>query len=45
MTDWKHQIFHQILQEYNIETATDIYATLRDFLGSTIKEMMESDME
>jgi transposase-like protein len=45
MTEGKRQIIQQLLQEYDIETAADIQAALRDLLGSTIKEMMESEME
>ena len=37
MTEGKHQIIKQLLQEYNIETVADIQAALRDLLGSTIK--------
>ena len=45
MTEGKRQIIQQLLQEYNIETAADIQAALRDLLGGTIKEMMESEMD
>ena len=45
MTEGKHQIIKQFLQEYNIETVADIQAALRDLLGSTIKDMMEAEME
>ena len=45
MTERKHQIIKQLLQEYNIETVADIQAALRDLLGSTIKDMMEAEME
>ena len=45
MTEGKRQIIQQLLQEYNIETTADIQATLRDLLGGTIKEMMESEMD
>ena len=45
MTDGKRQIIQQLLQEYNIETTADIQAALRDLLGGTIKEMMESEMD
>lgn len=45
MTEGKHQIIKQLLQEYNIETVADIQAALRDLLGSTIKDMMEAEME
>ena len=39
MTEGKRQIIQQLLQEY------DIQAALRDLLGSTIKDMMEAEME
>ena len=45
MTEGKRQIIQQLLQEYNIETTADIQAALRDLLGGTIKEMMESEMD
>lgn len=45
MTEGKHQIIKQLLQEYNIETVADIQAALRDLLGSTIKDMMEAEMD
>ena len=44
MTEGKRQIIQRLLQEYNIETTADIQAALRDLLGGTIKEMMESEM-
>ena len=34
-----------LLQEYDIETAEDIQDALKDLLGSTIKEMMEAEMD
>ena len=45
MTDEKRQIIQQLLQEYDIETAEDIRDSLKDLLGSTIKEMMEAEMD
>ena len=45
MTEGKRQIIQQLLQEYNIETTADIQAALRDLLGGTIKEIMESEMD
>lgn len=41
MTDGKRQIIQQLLQEYNIQSASDIQDALKDLLG----EMMESEME
>ncbi|SDB21624.1 Transposase, Mutator family [Eubacterium oxidoreducens] len=45
MTDGKRQIIQQLLQEYDIESAQDIQDALKDLLGETIKEMMESEMD
>ncbi len=44
MTEGKRNIIHQLLQEYDIETAEDIQEALKDLLGGTIKEMMEAEM-
>lgn len=44
MTEGKRRIIQQLLQEYDIETAEDIQDALKDLLGGTIKEMMESEM-
>lgn len=45
MTDGKRNLIRALLQEYEIESAQDIQDALKDLLGSTIKEMMESEME
>lgn len=45
MTEGKRNIIQGLLQEYDIETADDIQAALRDLLGGTIKEMMEAEMD
>ena len=45
MTEGKRNIIHQLLEEYDIETAEDIQEALKDLLGGTIKEMMESEMD
>ena len=45
MTEGKRNIIQQLLQEYDIETAEDIQDALKDLLGSTIKEMMEAEMD
>lgn len=45
LTEGKRQIIRQLLQEYEIETAEDIQAVLKDLLGGTIKEMMEAEMD
>ena len=41
----KRNIIHQLLEEYDIETAEDIQDALKDLLGGTIKEMMEAEMD
>jgi len=45
MTEGKRNIIHQLLEEYDIETAEDIQNALKDLLGGTIKEMMEAEMD
>ena len=45
MTEGKRNIIHQLLEEYDIQTAEDIQEALKDLLGGTIKEMMEAEME
>ena len=45
MTEGKRNIIHQLLEEYDIETAEDIQDALKDLLGGTIKEMMETEMD
>lgn len=45
MTDGERNIIHQLLQEYDIQTAEDIQDALKDLLGGTIKEMMETEMD
>lgn len=45
MTDRKRDIIKGLLEEYDIETAEDIQDALKDLLGSTIKEMMEAEMD
>ena len=45
MTEGKRQIIHQLLQEYDIETAEDIQDALKDLLGGTLKEMLEAEMD
>ena len=42
MTKGKRNIIQQLLQEYDIQTAEDIQDALKDLLGGTIKEMMET---
>ena len=45
MTDGKRNLIRALLQEYEIESSQDIQDALKDLLGSTIKEMMESEMD
>lgn len=45
MTEGKRQIVQQLLQEYDIQSAEDIQEALKDLLGSTIKGMMEAEMD
>jgi len=45
MTDGKRDIIRGLLQEYDIETAEGIQDALKDLLGGTIKEMMETEMD
>ncbi len=45
MTEGKRNIIHQLLEEYDIQTAEDIQDALKDLLGRTIKEMMEAEMD
>ena len=45
MTEGKRSIVRQLLEEYDIQTAQDIQEALKDLLGSTIKEMMEAEMD
>lgn len=45
MTESKRNLIRALLQEYEIESAQDIQDALKDLLGSTIKEMIESEMD
>ena len=45
MTEGKRNIIHQLLDEYDIQSAEDIQEALKDLLGGTIKEMMEAEMD
>ena len=45
MTEGKRHIIHQLLEEYDIQSAEDIQDALKDLLGGTIKEMMEAEMD
>ena len=45
MTEGKRNIIHQLLDEYDIQSAEDIQEALKDLLGGTIKEMMEAEID
>lgn len=45
MTEGKRNIIHQLLEEYDIQSAEDIQDALKDLPGGTIKEMMEAEMD
>lgn len=45
LTEGKKNIIAGLLQEYNIQTAEDIQDALKDLLGGTIKQMLESEMD
>ena len=45
MTDGKRNIIRQLLEEYDIESAMDIQEALKDLLGGTVKEMMDTEMD
>lgn len=41
----KKNIIAALIDEYDIETANDIQEALKDLLGSTIKSMMEAEID
>ena len=43
MTEGKRNIIHQLMEEYDIQTAEDIQEALKDLLGGTIKEMITEE--
>ena len=45
MTEGKRNLIHQLLEEYDIQTADNIQEALKDLLGGTIKEVMETEMD
>ena len=45
MTEGKREIIRGLLEEYDIQSATDIQEALKDLLGGTLKEMMETEMD
>ena len=45
MSEGKKNIIAGLLQEYDIRTAKDIEDALKNLLGGTIQEMLESEMD
>ena len=45
MSEGKKNIIGMLLEEYDIKSAKDIEDTLKDLLGGTIQEMLESEMD
>ena len=45
ITEGKKNVIAALMEEYNIQTADDIQAALKDLLGDTIQNMMESEMD
>lgn len=45
MAEGKRNIIHQLLEEYDIQSAEDIQDALKGLLGGTIKGMMEAEMD
>jgi transposase-like protein len=45
LSDGKKNIIAQLIEEYDIQSAQDIEAALRDLLGGTIQNMLESELE
>lgn len=45
MSEGKRDIIGMLLEEYDIKSAKDIEDALKDLLGGTIQEMLESEMD
>ena len=45
MTEGTRSLVRQLIQEYAPKTALDIQDALKDLLGSTLKEMLEAEMD
>ena len=45
MSEGKKNIIGMLLEEYDIKSAKDIEDALKDLLGGTIQEMLESEMD
>jgi len=44
MSEGKRNVIRGLIEEYDIESAEDIQNALKDLLGDTIKDMMETEM-
>lgn len=45
MTESKRNIITSLLQEYDIKSAEDIQKALKDLLGGTIQNMLETELD
>ena len=45
ITEEKRNIIYQLMEEYYIQTTEDIQDALKDFLGRTIKKMIEVEID
>lgn len=45
MSEGKKNIIAELIEEYDIKTAKDIEDALRDLMGGTIQEMLESELD
>lgn len=45
LTEGKKNLINGLLQEYDIQDASDVQDALKDLLGGTIQEMLESELD
>jgi hypothetical protein len=45
LNEGKKAIIGQLIEEYDIKSAKDIQEALKDLLGGTIQEMLESELD
>ena len=45
LTEGKKKVIEGLLEEYDIQTAEDIQKALKDLLGGTIQNMLESEIK
>ena len=45
MTPEKRDLFKKMVEVYDVKSVSDIYGALKDLLGSTIQEMLESELD